>query len=69
MDKVDDRIPILQLDRGAKDKTKTKPRYESRKVVLKLELGSRFDGKNSRNIQGSYELNYDQLIDMHYTQN
>ena len=50
MDKVDGRLPILQLDRGAKDKTKTKPRYESRKVVLKLELGSRLDGKNSRNI-------------------
>ena len=41
--KVDDRIPILQLDPGAKNKTKTKPRHKSRKMVLKVELGSKLD--------------------------
>ena len=39
---VDDRIPV---DQGAKGKSKTKPRYESRKIVLTLELGSRLDWK------------------------
>ena len=41
--RVDNRIPILQLDPGATSKTKAKPRYESRKMVLKLELGSWYD--------------------------
>ena len=50
-----DRIPVLQLDPGAKNKAKMKQRYGSRKIVLKLELGSRFDiGK---------------LVNMHLTQN
>ena len=40
VEKVDHRIPV---DPGAKNKTKTIPRYESRKMVLKLELGSRLD--------------------------
>ena len=40
----------LPVDPRAKNKTKKKPRYESRKMVLKLELGSRL--KNSRNILG-----------------
>ena len=43
--KIDDRIPILQLDPGAKNKTKTKPRYESWEMALKLELDSRLDWK------------------------
>ena len=38
--KVDDVIPT---DSGAKNKTKKKPRYESRRMVLKLDLGSRLD--------------------------
>ena len=41
--KVDGSIPILQLVPGAKNKTETKLRYESRKMVLKLELRSRLD--------------------------
>ena len=39
-EKDDDRIPV---DPGAKNKSKTKPGYNSRKIVLKLDLGSRLD--------------------------
>ena len=37
--KVDGRIPILQVDPGVKKK------YESSKMVLKLQLGSRLECK------------------------
>ena len=42
---------FLQVDPGAKDKTKTKLRDQSKKMVLKLELGSsKITLKNSRHI-------------------
>ena len=41
--KVDDRILILQLDPGAKNQTRTKQKFGSRKTVFKLELGSRLN--------------------------
>ena len=45
--KVDGTIPIclLQLDPGTKKKTKMKLRYVSRKMVFKLDLGSKLDWK------------------------
>ena len=41
LEKVDGRT--LQPDPGVKNKTKTKPTYELKKMVLKLELGLRLD--------------------------
>ena len=43
--KGDDRIPVYP-----RAKTKTKLRYESRKMVLKLELGSKLDCKMVRGL-------------------
>ena len=40
VEKVDD---VILTDSGAKNKTKTKSRYESRRMVLKIDLGSRLD--------------------------
>ena len=50
---VHDRISILQLPKSKNsEKVKTKSRYESRKIIVKLELGSisKIRLKNSRNI-------------------
>ena len=57
--RVGDRIPILQLGSGTKNKRKTKPRYESRKMVLKLKLDSGLEWKIVETIKGSYKLNCD----------
>ena len=43
LNKVEERISILQLDPQAKYKTKAKQRYESRKIVLNQELGSKLN--------------------------
>ena len=43
LDKAKERISILQLDPRAKHKMKTKQRYESRKIVLNQELGSKLN--------------------------
>ena len=52
LEKNHGRIEILQRHPGAKNETKTKPTYEPKKMVLKLDLHSRLHCKNSRNILG-----------------
>ena len=49
-DKLNHELPIAKLhaygflgNSGAKNQTKTKPRYESRKMVLNYKLGSKLD--------------------------
>ena len=67
--KVDDRISILQLDTGAKNKMKMSPRYKSRKMVLKQNSGWRLDSKIVEACYSSYKVNCDQLLHMQHSQN
>ena len=56
--KVNKAILILQLDRS-RSKNKAKPRYETKKLILKQELGSRLDWKIVEIFQDRYKLNND----------